>query len=432
MTNRKPLRRRRAQRSLRASPRIRALRFRPATTLTTVAAILLGGCDLDVENPAVIDAAEFDPAADAASLSFSAQTNFYDAFAGVINYGAYFSGELWVAAVRQETNDFGRRVISSGNLDLNPQVWAPLSLAIASNERVLEVLDGVADAGSNLNIARSAMNAGFAIELMAEYFCQGVMLVGPPMTPEETLDSATVRFERAITVASAASGEEATSIANASRVGLARAYLQKGDYANAAQAAMAVPDDFLLNAVYVDDLANRGRVSNGVFASTVGNIQVVPADYLALADPRVPSADRGRLAQDGQLQLIVQTKYESYGDPIRVASGLEARYIAAEANLQLGNTADALALIAERRAANGQNDFNGSGTPAILADLMDQRTRDFWLEGKHLGDFFRNPGATPYVPTAGTPFYKPTQGVFAEAECLPVPNEERRANPHFS
>jgi hypothetical protein len=395
--------------------------------LTLVCALVLAACDLRVSNPSVIDANDFDPDADAGALSLSAQTSFWDAYANVVNYSAYLSGELWVGAVRQETNDFGRRVIGAGNLDLNPALWAPLSLAIASNERVLQLLDRARD----IHFARSAMNSGFALELMAEHFCVGVMLVGPPMTPVQTMDSAIVRFERAIATATALAGTEADRIANASRVGLARARLQKGDYEKAAEIASAVPAAFVHNAVYVDDLAWRGRVANGVYQSTTSNTQVVATAYRALADPRIPFDDLARKAQDGTLQLIVQTKYTGFASPIRIASGLEAAYIVAEARLRLGEPSPALALIAQRRDAAAQPAFAATAPPAILPELMDQRARDFWLEAKHLGDYMRNPAATPHVPQAGSPFYKPAQGAFAPLLCLPIPNEELKTNPHF-
>jgi hypothetical protein len=390
-------------------------------------ALIVAACDLHVSNPSVIDATDFDPAADAGALSLSAQTSFWDAYANVVNYGAYLSGELWVGAVRQETNDFGRRVIGAGNLDLNPALWAPLSLAIASNERVLRLLDGARD----INYARSAMNSAFALELMAEHFCVGVMLVGPPMTLVQTMDSAIVRFERAIATAIALTGAEPARIANASRVGLARTRLQKGDYTEAAEIASAVPAAFVHSAIYVDDLTWRGRVANGVYQSTASNTQVVAAAYRALDDPRISFTDLARKAQDGTLQLIVQTKYTGFASPIRIASGLEAAYIVAEARLRLGDSSPALALIAERRSAAALPPFAGTTQPAILAALMDQRSRDFWLEAKHLGDYMRNPAATPHVPPAGSAFYKPAQGVFAPLLCLPIPNEELRTNPHF-
>jgi hypothetical protein len=266
---------------------------------------------------------------------------------------------------------------------------------------------------------------------MAEHFCEGTMLVGAPMTPAQLLDSAIVRFNRAATVAGTQTGAEAVKIATSAKVGLARAYLQKGDNANAVTAASAVPASFVHNVVHVDDAANRGRAGNALYATTIGNTFVVPSTYRALNDPRVQWQNRSRKAQDGVLDLYYQLKYAGYGSPVRLASGLEARYIVAEAQLKQGTTTAALALIAERRAAGGQPAFAGGTTAEVLAELMDQRARDFWLEAKHMGDYRRNPAATPYVPAAGTPFYKSSQGNYGTLTCIPVPKEETDTNPNW-
>src|SRR5690606_19489675 len=390
------------------------------------------GCDLDVSHPGVIDADTFDPVQDAYVLSMSAQQNFYTSYATLVNSTALYSGEIWTGAVRQESNDIARRAIVDTNIDLNSSFWAPLQLAIATNDEVVDVLREAPDFASNLNVARSSMWAGFALTLMGEIFCQGVLNVGPPLTPAQTLDEAIDRFQLAIDVASGLSGAEATKILNASRVGLARAYLQKGENANAANAAASVPHDFVANAIYVDDPQSRGRTGNSVFQTSAGNTQIVAEAYRELNDPRVPYADAGTNAQDGRNRLYRQRKYVSFADPIRVASGLEARYIIAEAELKQGSTASALALIAERRAVGGQPEFTGTGTDEILAELMDQRARDFWLEAKHLGDYLRNPSATPYVPAQGTPYYKPEQGNFGPMTCLEVPFVEKANNPNFN
>jgi hypothetical protein len=392
---------------------------------------LLAACDLDVSNPGIIDASTFDPVTDARILSMSAQQNYYFAYFTLINSTALYSGETWTGAVRQESNDIGRRAIADTNLDLNGTFWAPLQLAIATNDQVADVLRDTPDFESNINVARSSMWAGFAVGLMGEIFCNGVINVGPPLTPVQTQDSAIVRFQRAIQIATALTGAEATKILNASRVGLARAHLQKGDFANAAQVAATVAGGFVANAIYADDQQSRGRTSNGVFATSTGSTQIVAGAYRDLTDPRVAFVDAGINAQDGRSRLFRQRKYTGFADPIRVASELEARYIAAEAQLKQDNSAAALTLIDERRAAGGQDPFTETGSDAILAELMNQRARDFWLEAKHLGDFLRNPAATPLVPAESTPFYKPEQGNFGPMTCLAVPFIERTNNPNF-
>jgi hypothetical protein len=161
-----------------------------------------------------------------------------------------------------------------------------------------------------------------------------------------------------------------------------------------------------------------------------GKLMVVPDTFRALADPRVSWVDAATRAQDVNFEYYKQLKYPGYATPIRIASGLEASFLGAEAQLQTGDSTAALAVIAARRSANGQPAFAGTTRAQILAELMDQRARDFWLEAKHVGDMNRNPTATPYVGVAGSPFYKP-QGNFGTAMCLPVPLAETSANPNF-
>ncbi len=393
-------------------------------------ALVISGCSLDVTYPSVIDASTFDPTQDAATLSLSAQSNLYRAIASVIPLSGYFSQEVLVGAVRQETNDIGRRVATAGTPDINSGLWVPIQRAIATNELTIEQLASGPGAASDVNLARAYMNSGFSLVLMAEHFCEGAFMVGPPLTPAQVLDTAVARFTKAIATAAAATGAEATKIVNASNVGLARALLQKGDNTAAAIAAALVPAAFTYNAIAIDDATNRG-LANGVFNGDLSAIIIVPEAYRNLNDPRIPWRDAGRNAQDSQFRYYQQLKYPSYASPTRIASGLEAAYILAETRLKTGDSAPALALIAAQRAANGQPAFTGTGAAAILAELMDQRAREFWLEAKHTGDWVRNPTATPYVGVAGTPFYKPAQGAFGSANCLPVPLAEVNANPNF-
>jgi hypothetical protein len=405
-----------------------------------VALVALAGCSMDVKDPTVVQASTIDPIADARVLSLSAQQNFYVAYAGapnnsfanaLINSTATYSNEVWTGAVRNETNDIARHVIVDTNVDLSGSFWAPMQTAIGTNDQVVAVLKTTPTFTTDIAVARSSLWSGFAVELLGEIFCQGVLHVGPALTPNQMMDSAIVRFQQAVTVAGATTGAEATKILNAARVGLARAYLQKGDNANALAQANLVPPAFVATTVHIDDPQARNRLSNGVFAASSATTQIVAGLYRALADPRVTFVDAGINAQDGRNRLFRQTKYASFTAPVRIASGLEARYIAAEAQLKTGTTAPALTLIAERRTAGGQGAFTGTTTAAILAELMDQRARDFWLEAKHLGDIIRNPTAAALVPAVGSVFYKSEYGNFLPVACLPVPFAEKANNPNF-
>ena len=404
-----------------------------------IAALALAGCNTDVSNPGVVDAATIDPVADARVFSLSAQQDFYVAYAGqggqsgnYINISAVYSNETWTGAVRNETIDISRHVIVDTNIDLNGQFWVPLQVAIGTNDQVLSVLKGTPTFNTDIAVARASLWSGYSIALLGEAFCQGALHVGPALTPVQMQDSAIVRFQQAITVAGAITSAEATKILGAARVGLARAYLQKGDNANALATANLVAPTFVATTAHIDDAQARGRLGDGVFLLSSGNTQVVATPYRLLADPRVTFVDAGGNAQDGVTRLYRQTKYAAITAPVRIASGLEARYIAAEAQLKInGSTAPALALIAERRTAGTQPPFTGTTTQQVLAELMDQRARDFWLEGKHLGDVLRNPTAAALVPPAGSPYYRPTFGTFQPLTCLPVPFAEKANNPNF-
>ena len=126
--------------------------------------------------------------------------------------------------------------------------------------------------------------------------------------------------------------------------------------------------------------------------------------------------------------FYIQNKYPAFTSPVRVASKLEADYIAAEA----GGTAAQLTLIAARRAANGRPAYGG-GTDAtsVLTEFMTQKGFDFWLEGKRLGDFRRNPTNVLYVPVPGAPYFKPGFPAIGNKTCYPITLQERDNNPNF-
>ena len=396
------------------------------------ALLAAAGCSMDVKDPTVVQASTIDPVADARVFSLSAQQNFYVAYAAFINNTANYINETWSGAVRNETNDIARHVIVDTNVDLSGSFWAPLQTVIGTNDQVVSVLKGTPTFNTDIAAARSSLWAGAAIELLGEVFCEGVLHVGPSLSQAQMMDSAIVRLQQAATIAGGITGAEATKIVNTARVFLARAYLQKGDNANALTAANLVPAAFAATTVHVDDAQSRARLSNGVFVTSSGTTQIVAGLYRALADPRVTFVDAGINAQDGRNRLYRQTKFAGFAAPIRIASGLEARYIAAEAQLKNGgNTAPALTLITERRTAGNQPAFTGTTTAAVLAELMDQRARDFWLEAKHYGDVLRNPAAAALVPPAGSVFYKSEYGNFLPVACLPIPFAEKANNPNF-
>jgi starch-binding outer membrane protein, SusD/RagB family len=411
------------------------LRFVRGPILASVAALGLASCNMDVTNPSVIDAGTFDPTADGKTLALSAQTNFYIAFQSVALYGGLISDELWTGAIRLQTNRLASRTFL-GSDDINTDFFAPLSLAVASNENAVTALAKGAAADSDQNLARASMNFAFSVELMAETMCSGVIQGGPELTDTQLLDTAVAGFTKAVSTATAA-GAAGTDLVNESNVGLARTYLQLGDYTNAAATAALVPSDFVANVITTGNVSTQGTLGNQLYGTTAGGQLVAPERY-RVGDPRMPiDSTTQAVATLNGLPPIIQTKFTSYADPIRLASGLEAQYIVAEATLQGGGgSAAALSLINTRRTAGGQGAYSGpTDNVSVLQELLNQRARDFWMEGKKLGDLRRNPSVSlPSVLTdpVGAPFYTSVGGgTFGDTFCAPIPPEETNANPNF-
>jgi hypothetical protein len=403
--------------------------------LASVAAIGLTSCNLDVTNPSVIDAGTFDPNSDGQTLALSAQTNFYIAFQSVALYGGLISDELWTGAIRLQTNRLGSRTFL-GTDDINADFFAPLSLAVASNENAVIALAKGPNAASDVNLARVSMNLGFSLDLMAETMCSGVIQGGPELSDAQLLDTAIAGFTRAVSVATAA-GSGGADIVSASNVGLARAYLQKGDFTNAATAAALVPANFVSNVVTAANVSTQGTLGNLLFGTTVSGQLVAPERY-RVHDRRMPIDDSTQAVPTlNGIPSIIQTKFTSYGDPIRLASGLEAQYIGAEAALRgSSNTGPALTLIAARRTVGDSSVYTGGHDNAsVLAELLNQRARDFWMEAKKLGDLRRNPTVSltsVLTDPSGAPFYTSVGGgSFGDTFCAPIPPQETNANPNF-
>jgi hypothetical protein len=139
-----------------------------------------------------------------------------------------------------------------------------------------------------------------------------------------------------------------------------------------------------------------------------------------------PSATQ--FAIDGITPFFAQAKFGSFDAPVRLASRLEADYIEAEAT----GPGAMLALIAAQRAANGLPAYAGpSDAASVLAELMLQRSFEFYLEAKRFGDFRRNGGAVPFVPAPGAPYFKPGFSAVGSLTCLPIPFAETSTNPNF-
>ncbi|HSY80205.1 MAG TPA: RagB/SusD family nutrient uptake outer membrane protein [Gemmatimonadaceae bacterium] len=408
---------------------------------TALASLALTACKLEVTNPSVVDASKFNPSSDGTTLALSAQTNFYVAFQSVMFNGGLIADEIWTGAIRLQTNNIASRNFV-GTDDIDVDFFAPMSLAVVSNISAAEVLKKGSAAASDPNLALASMNAGYSLLIMAETMCQSDIRSGPALSDTQLLDSAVGRFQTAVTVGT---GAGTRNIVNTANVGLARAYLQLGSNALAATTAALVDTGFT---AYVITSANPATLTSTTTNSLVGlaNLEYVtknlgqalaPAIYDTLNDPRVPVAQSSIPPSNAALQppFFVDAKYNSYSDPIRLASSLEATFISAEALLHQGNTGPALTLIAAERLKGNQPIYSGgTDQTSVLTELLNQRAREFWMEAKKLGDLRRNPTvplAGVVTDSVGATFYGAGKATFGSTLCVPIPPEEVDANPNL-
>ena len=412
--------------------------IRRAVTRTLAVSTLLVGaaaCSdkfLAVTNPNIIDASTVDPTSGAATLSASAQQNFAAAVGWLSMYSGWFAGEANVSDTFPTRNEFGFRLVVPENGSLQSDLWAPISLAAASSKIVLDLT--LPTPTTNINIARAATFRGFAILFMATDFCTGALSSGPELTTAQMLDSAIFWLGKGIDVGTANATTDGIAMANAARVGRARAKLQKGDKTGAATDAAATPAGFVYNLRYTDDLTNRTRLANRLyqFSFDRGSISVAPA-FRVTNDPRLTynPADKGT----AQPQDVVpggwfqQTKFTGYASALRLASKLEADYIAAEAS---GNAPKMLTLINARRTANNQAVYAGATDNAsVMTELYNQRGIEFYLEGRRLADYRRSPSSVSNITPAGAPYFKPGYANTGTQTCYPLPRQERDNNPNM-
>ena len=407
-------------------------------------ALAAGACDtldnaLDVEAPSRIPAGNLADPSQANLLLTGAIADFECGFGAYTVMSGLVGTELMDATQTADRWPYDRREVAPSDsryatFDCESLgVYTPLSRARWAAENVLSKLEGWTDAQlpagqSRVSmIATAAAYSGYAHLLLGEGFCSGVLLdanlePGGEVTPQQMLERAEVRFTRAIEAAQAAGNAE---IRNMALVGRARTRLNLGDLQGAAADAAQVPADFV-KTVTASTVADRRY--NRVFAqNNQGQSVSVAPEFRGLTvggvpDPRVRVTDTGRNATDGT-RIFVQEKYSGLAASLPLATGDEARLILAE--VQGGQAA--VDIINAFRTRAGLPAFAGGSAAAIRAQVIQERSRELFLESHHLGDVNRYD--LPLTPAAGAVF--PKGGSYGTTTCLPLPNVERLNNPHI-
>ncbi len=410
---------------------------------------------LVAENPGAIEAGDLN---DLGYLSLLANGPIF-AFQAAIDDVLYWNGQFTDELVNRgnvnpfvEEGQIDRRELYSDMTYINAFLYAPLQRARYAGEDAAARLKIIlADsAARDVRVARSLAYAGHSYVALGEMMCVTPIDRGVPKTPEEMFTDAITRFEEAITIANAAKQHAlgltppntgvalaADSVRYFSLVGAARAALDKNDKTAAIAYANQVPADFVFWAYYSDNSAGeRNRTHNRLTLGSNAWLLFTPFEAMA-ADPRIPRIG-GTTSRAGT--PLSPPSYSTFNNSItgaaflpnvsvRIASGLEAQYIIAEAE---GATPATLAFVNTRRAAGLQTPVTLAGDE-LMAELRDQRSRDFYLDNHRLGDLRRykqyyNIDLFPKGPYPGS-----TSGqIYNEAvTCWPLPTNEINDNPNI-
>lgn len=371
----------------------------------------------------------------------------------------YWNGQLTDELVNRGNNNpfieegqIDRRELYSDMSYINAFLYAPMQRArFLGDDAAVRLKTLLADsASSDLRLARALAFAGYSYTVLGETMCVTPIDLGVPKTTEEMMTDAIARFQEAVTVANAAKAKAqsrtpvntatvlgADSVRNFALVGAARAALNRNDKTAAANFAGQVPASFIYLLYYSDNTtAQNNRTYNRLTIGSNAWLNFTPFEAMT-TDPRVPRIT-GTTTRAGT--PLASSAYSTFNNSVvganfaavmsfRIASGLETRYIIAETQ---GPTAATLVFVNERRAAGNQAAVSLSGD-ALMAELRDQRSRDFYLDGHRLGDLRRykkyyNVDLFPKGPYPGS-----TSGQIYDERitCWPLPTNEINGNPNI-
>ncbi|HET7623607.1 MAG TPA: hypothetical protein VFK39_17015 [Gemmatimonadaceae bacterium] len=442
--------------------RTRAATFRRRRLAVAVVLVAIAaGCStekiLEVKDPDVVTPGSLQSKETLPALINGAIGSFHNAYvgpgnvnesSGQIGYGGLLADEFVSSGTFPTRHEVDQRDIDLTN-GSNLDQFNFLSRARAAADLAARRYASLDPDAPEHSLALSL--DGFSTILFGEDYCSGVpfssitdegdLEYGEPMTTQQIFERAIAKFDTALAVSGATD-----EFLNLARVGMGRALLDLGQYAEAATAVADVPDDFVYEIESSDNTSNETNgvyifVQNAKRLSVANKEGVNGLDYRSANDPRVPWAPALEpsgdtvLAQDGTTPLMLQLKYPERGSPAPLATGIEARLIEAEAALH-GGGGDFLSLLNAARAQfAGVPPLAAGDIPADAVGktnlLFRERAFDLWLTAHRLGDLRRlirqyGRDSESVFPT-GTWF---KGGNYGPDVNMPVPADEAN-NPNF-
>ena len=393
------------------------------------AATFVSGCSgiLEVSNPRDVDASVFDDPALAEMIRLSAVGEFQCAFANYAFVSAMWTGEVVRAIDNLTYMQWSQRQIVPENGTLIgscASMWGTfrvLQTARVMSEDAMRRFEEWNLPTRDAMTAHVATYAGFSALLLGDAYCEITFDGGPLQTPAQAYARAEERFTTAITAATAANDAATLNLA---RLGRARARLNLGKGPEAVADAELIPANFV---AYSEGGSAGATTRSNWFWSTINNSAnvTVPATYRGLTvgtvpDPRVQVVNSGRTSIN-TVEIWNQLKYPARISDIPLAKWEEAQLIIAEVR----GGQEAVDAINRVRARSSLPAFSSTDDAEIRAQLIEERRRTLWLEGKRLGDMRRLGVAFPQgTDYQGSPIHPQT--------CIPLPMVERVGNPNVN
>jgi hypothetical protein len=401
------------------------------------------------ENPGALSGATLYVPGNAQLIVSGAISDFECAYARYVVGTGLFADELSVGISQTANFDYdARRVLSNAPYGTNncaatpsavqqPGIYTPLSTARATADTAAGNLEKWTDAqvpNRQKLLGQSYAYAGYSLILLGESMCSAAINLGPELQPAQLFAEAKIRFDKAITAATAAN--DATTL-NFARVGRARVELDLGGAANLAAAAAdaaLVPATF--SASTSADAVNTRRQNALFIAIAQSSFSTVDTAFRNVLvpggttqDPRVIVTDLNRNGTATGSRIFLPGKSATNATPMRIASYAEAQLIIAENAAATGDLPGAVTAINNARGRTPGVPVYvlpaGATAADVKSQIIEERRRELFAEGHRMGDL-RRYGLT-FLPAAGAPYQY--GGVYGTLTCFPLPDVERINNP---
>jgi len=416
--------------------------------LMGVLLLVATGCDslLEVDLPGQMEEAGLNDPGLAETLVLGAQADFECGLAYFTWGTAVHTDELDTVSNWRNINIWGARLVDQRGFGGTPHncnpgnasvvsTWLPLQTARFMANGAVERIDGfpVEEVDQDVNYLKgwARAYAGYSVLLLSEAFCSVTFDVGPEMTREQGFEKANDIFSEALQLLQGVDTPQAESLRYMALVGRARANLNLGNAGQVEADASLVPKNFVRYSTHSTTSSRRWnmvhRTANverdlGV-SERFRNLEVD-----GVPDPRVPHADRDGVGSDGFSPYWPQLKYTSNSDDIPFASGREALLMLAEVR----GGQEAVNIINELRADHGLPEFSSDDDLEIMAQVMDERRRELWLQATRIGDLLRFDDAVLDALDLNWEAGSNNKGeAFGPNTCIPLMDAEIQNNPNL-